>query len=564
MKKNKLSLRAGLWAGIAVLGVLLPLISQAASYDLVIAEKWVNISGSPAKAIAINNAIPGPELRFREGEQVTINVTNKLEETTSLHWHGLILPYQMDGVPGLSFDGIAPGTTFTYQFTVQQNGTYWYHSHSGLQEQSGVYGPIVIEPKGKGAFRFDRDYTLVLSDWTDDDPNDVLRNLKRDGDYYKTGRKDMRTLSSLASELIDAPTWSTRWQILSERRAWAKMRMDPTDISDVNGYTFLINGRSPEQNWGALYRSGERVRLRLINAAASTYFDFRIPGLKMTVIQKDGQNVMPVVVDQINLAVAETYDVIVMPDNESAYTFFAQSADRTGYARGTLSVRKGMSAEVPEMDPPRILGMMDHSGMDMSGMGQSEMDHSEMDMSSDMANMNHDGMEHDGMAMPEMSHQSMDHGSMMSEVRKPEGLKVLEYSDLRSLEPTGSDKPVRELTIELTGDMENYIWSFNGKKYAMADPIEFDLGERVRVKLINKTMMDHPIHLHGMWQELQNGYEKEGFAPKVHTVNIPPMGEQIVEIDADAVGRWAFHCHILYHADTGMFREVRVNPVNGI
>lgn len=466
-----------------LLAALPAIYAEAKTYHLTIENKPVNFTGQPAQAIAINQKIPGPTLRFKEGEEVTINVTNRLKEDTSLHWHGLITPYQMDGVPGISFPGIKSGETFTYRFTLKQNGTYWYHSHSGLQEQSGVYGPLIIEPRDKDPFDFDRDYTVLLSDWTDENPEQVFNNLKSDGDFYK-------------------------------QKNSAKGGYQP-DLSDVTGYTFLMNGKSSGENWQALFQSGDKVRLRVINAAASTYFDFRIPGLSMTVVQKDGQNIVPVVVEQIHIANAETYDVIVEPQSK-AYTLFAEAVDRLGYARGTLTTDPAINAEITELDPVQQGRMAKMAHFEK----QSKMD---------------------------------EHSTPVSEKRR-----VLHYSDIRSLDSTASEGEIQELTINLTGDMDSYTWSFNDKTYDMAKPIEFDFGKRVRVRLVNRTMMAHPIHLHGMWQKLQNGHEKEDRAPRMHTVNIPPMAERVVEIDADNPGRWAFHCHLLYHARSGMFREIRV------
>ncbi|OED51040.1 hypothetical protein ACH42_00005 [Endozoicomonas sp. (ex Bugula neritina AB1)] len=470
------------------LPALLSFAAEAATYHLTIEEKPVNFSGQPAKAIAINQQIPGPELRFQEGEHVVIKVTNRLKEETSLHWHGLITPYQMDGVPGISFNGIKPGETFTYRFPLKQNGTYWYHSHSGLQEQSGVYGSLIIEPKKKDPFEFDRDYTVLLSDWTNEDPNQVFKNLKSDGDYYKKGET-------------------------------AKGGYQP-DLSDVTGYTFLMNGTPPVKNWQALFKPGEKVRLRLINAASSTYFDFRIPGLTMTVVQKDGQNITPVKVEQIHIANAETFDVIVEP-LANAYTLFAEAVDRTGYARGTLTTDTALTVIVPEIVP--------------------ELDSVKKAEIAKMKPFQNQGVTNTS-------------GPQVKPVKR----RVLHYSDIRALNSTASEGELQELTVNLTGEMDSYSWSFNHKTYDMAKPIEFEFGKRVRVRLVNRTMMAHPIHLHGLWQKLQNGYEKEGHAPRMHTVNVPPMSERVVEIDADNPGRWAFHCHLLYHARAGMFREIQV------
>ena len=502
-----------------VLGAtIMPLSLQAAEYHLTIDNKAVNFSGSGAIGVAVNNSIPAPLLRFKEGEEAIIHVTNRMDVDTSLHWHGLVIPSEMDGVPGLSFDGIHPGETVTYHFTPQQSGTYWYHSHSGFQEQSGAYGPIIIEPAGNDPVRVDRDYIVMLSDWTDENPNDVLKHLKSELDYYKNPR---RTLPDLLRELSEAKG-EERSNIMRERAGFARMRMDPSDISDVTGYVYLLNGKATSNNWTGLFKKGERVRLRFINAGASSYFDVKIPGLKMWVVAADGQNIEPVEVDEFNIAIAETYDVIVTPEEEKAYTIFAQALDRSGYVRGTLAPRQGMQADIPKLDERKILTMAEvmpnHAGHAV-----------------------HKQMKHD------MHHDHHRHHEI--------GPVVLKYENLKSLENTSGDVS-RDIILRLTGNMERYFWSFNDVKYSMAEPIQFEFGERVRVKLVNETMMNHPIHLHGLWQVLQNGQKKH--SPKKHTINVPPKQSITVEIPVDNRGRWAFHCHILYHMATGMFREVEV------
>ncbi len=506
----------------------------ASEYHLSIDHKQVNFSGENVSGFAVNDTIPGPLLRLKEGEEAVIHVTNNMDIDTSLHWHGMIVPTDMDGVPDLSFDGIQPGETFTYKFTPKQNGTYWYHSHSGFQEQAGVFGPIIVEPKGRDPVKYDRDYTVMISDWTDEDPNDVLKHLKSQGDYYK---KPKPTLSGLMHEL-SGKSEAERSRIISERMAFARMRMDPTDITDVTGYTFLINGKNSAENWTALFKPGERVRLRFINAGAASYFDVAIPGLKMQVVAADGQNVEPVTVDRLPIAIAETYDVIVTPTESKPFTIFAEALDRSGYVRGTLSPAPGLAAPVPPISERKVLTMAEampghggHSSHGTNGMP--------MQMGEDM----HQGMHHEG--------HGMEHAHPMADM----GPVVLKYEDLKSLEPTGGDV-TREITLRLTGNMDRYFWSFNDVKYSMAEPIQFEFGERVRVKLVNETMMNHPIHLHGLWQVLQNG--QKNYAPKKHTINVPPKQTVTVEIPVDNRGRWAFHCHILYHMATGMFREVEV------
>lgn len=510
--------------------------AETAEYRLTVDHKQVNFSGKDAEGVAVSDSIPGPLLRMKEGEEVTIHVTNNMDEDTSLHWHGLVIPSEMDGVPGLSYDGIPPGKTFTYRFTPEQSGTYWYHSHSGFQEQSGAFGAIIIEPKQADPVTYDREYIVMLSDWTDENPDDVLRHLKSEADYYK---KPRRTVGAFFKELNAAGTEAERDRIWQERMAFARMRMDPTDISDVSGYTYLINGRNSTENWTALFKPGERVRLRFINAGASSYFDVKIPGLKMSIVAADGQNVEPVKVDQFTIAIAETYDVIVTPREDKAYTLFAQALDRSGYVRGTLAPRQGMSAAIPDMDARKVLTMAEAHGAHNDHMGHKPAEPMPMEHEMPAEHSIHEG-------------HSMHHGHHEMQTMGP---IVLKYEDLKSLEKTDGEV-TREITVRLTGNMERYFWSFNDVKYAMAEPIQFEFGERVRVKLVNETMMNHPIHLHGLWQVLQNG--QKDYAPKKHTVNVPPGKTVTVEVPVDNRGRWAFHCHILYHMATGMMREVEV------
>jgi L-ascorbate oxidase len=527
--------RTALCAGLGLFATLS--VALAGTYDLTIDEKSVNLTGSDRTGMAINGTIPGPVLRFKEGEALTINVTNKLNVDTSIHWHGLILPYKQDGVPGISFDGIKPGTTHTYRFPAQQNGTYWYHSHSGLQEQAGVYGAIVIEPKAREPFRYDREYVVVLSDWHDTKPEAVLANLKKMPDYYN---RSQRTVGDFFSDVSKKGFGAA----FEDRKMWGEMRMTPTDIADVSGYTYLINGSNTGQNWTGLFKPGERIRLRFVNASAMTFFDVRIPGLKMTVVQSDGNNVWPVNVDEFRIAVAETYDVIVRPEEDKAYTLFAESMGRTGFARGTLAPRKGMSAAIPTQRKRPLLSMsdMNHGTMDHGSMPG--MDHSKMK-----------GMDHSKMkgAKPDPFY-AVGSGLMP---KAANGGKFLSYADLKAQKPLYKlRKPTREITLRLTGNMERYFWSINDKKYSEADPIRLKFGERVRFKFVNETMMTHPMHLHGMWTILDNGSKK--WNPIKHTVSIAPGTTVYTETEVDAPGKWAFHCHLIYHMATGMFREIIV------
>jgi len=544
-------------------GLVLPAYAQQAvpelsgtEFDLTLSELPVNITGRRRIATVVNNAMPGPLLRLREGTDVTIRVHNRLPETSSIHWHGLKLPNAMDGVPGLTFAGIPSGETFTYRFPVSQSGTYWYHSHSGMQEQTGLFGSIIIAPEKPDPFSYDREYVVHLSDWTDEDPMTIVANLKQQGDYYNYHR---RTLGDFVKD-TGRDGFSAAVQ---DRLMWGGMRMSPTDIMDVTGsiYTFLVNGHSPAANWTAVFRPGERIRLRFINSAAMTTFDVRIPGLALTIVQADGTNVEPVEVEEFRIGVAETYDVIVQPQ-EDAYTLFAQAQDRSGYARGTLLSRPGLVADVPMMDPPPLRSMAD---MGMAGMAG-------MDMSG-----GHDMRDMPGMAMPGTINASgvdpktlkgkpaVDNVAQMPASRQEEagtgldgnGRKTLRYSQLKSVEPAVYVLvPGRDIEFHLTGNMERWSWGFDGKKFSAAPPIKVSLGETVRFVLINDTMMEHPIHLHGFLFTVENGQGDS--QPLKHTVNVKP-GERLGLIyTADVPGHWAFHCHLMFHMEMGMFRTVIV------
>ena len=570
---------------------------RGTSFDLDIGYKTVNFTGRERPATTINGSVPGPILRWREGDRVTLRVTNHLAHDTSIHWHGVILPADMDGVPGISFDGIKPGETFTYQFDVRQNGTFWYHSHSGFQEQTGLYGAIVIEPSRPDPVAYDRDYVVLLSDWSDERPETIYAKLKKQSDYYNFRQ---RTAGDLWRDIRQKGLAQTR----NDRSMWNRMRMSDRDLSDVTGYTytFLMNGVAPEDGWLGLFKRGEKVRLRFINGAAMTIFDVRIPGLKMTVVAADGQNIGPITIDEFRIGVAETYDVVVEPSIDSAYTIFAQSIDRTGYTRGTLSPDPDWSAEVPPMDPPALLG---HREMGMGGMGQGEhdmgkmsgmggMDHSQHDMSkmSGMRDMDHS--QHDMSGMQEVAREGdqapepagygssrtithiasefgphvdmraatpqdglSDPGIGLRDHQRLYGRRVLTYADIRNIEQTADSRdPGREIELHLTGNMERYMWSINGIKFADAEPLGLTYGERVRITLVNDTMMTHPIHLHGMWTELETG--EPNHIPRKHTVIVQPGSKISYLVTADAMGGWAYHCHLLYHMP-GMFREVRVS-----
>ena len=560
---------------------------SGSKFKLDIGYKSVNFTGKTKQAFAVNGVVPSPILRWKEGDRVTLDVTNNLAHDSSIHWHGMIVPANMDGVPGLSFAGIKPGETFRYSFDVNQNGTYWYHSHSGFQEQQGMYGAIIIDPREPAPYSYDREHVIVLSDWSDEDPLDVYANLKKSPHFYNI---DERTLSDLAQDVRNKGLSKA----LDQRAMWNNMRMSDTDLSDVTGrtYTYLMNGETPASGWTGQFKRGEKILLRFINAAAMTLFDVRIPGLKMRVVAADGQYVQPVTVDEFRMGAAETYDVIVEPSSEQAYTLFCQTIDRSGYARGTLTPDPSMVPMVPEMDESPVLT------------------HADMGMSHDLHHRDHDAMMHnqsepfDASCAPE--HAAMGHCEMPQDLSKKmvqefatgkagygtanapsfdlikqgpqidmiadnaqyrlddpgvglrsNGRRVLTYADLFNLNPTPDPRePEREIELHLTGNMSRYMWSINGVKYADSDPILMRYGERVRITLVNNTMMNHPMHLHGVWSDLETGDEK--YVPRKHTVIVQPGSKISYLVTADAMGKWAYHCHLLYHMPS-MFREVHIS-----
>ena len=536
------------------------------------------VGGRTGHAITVNGTLPAPLIRLREGQTARLSVTNTLDEDTSIHWHGVLLPFHMDGVPGVSFPGIQPGETFDYEFPVIQSGTFWYHSHSNLQEAMGHYGPLIIDPAGADPVAYDREHVIVLSDWSFLHPHEILDRLKKSPGYFNQSRT---TLSGLM--------FGEDGMSLADRQMWGQMRMDPRDIADVNGttYTYLVNGHGPAENWTGLFRPGERVRLRVINASAMSIFNVRIPGLAMTVVNADGENVRPVETDEFQISVAETYDVVVRPTEDRAYTLVAESVDRSGMARATLAPRIGMTAVVPPLREVPTLTMRDMGMGGMAGMDHSAMGHG----------MDHSAMEHGAPAAAPMDHAAMGHGGMDHDMRNPEnapagmavgvgvdmispdpanrlgerpmGLedvphRVLVYTDLVSLAPNKDQRPPsRALEIHLTGNMERFMWGFDGRKFSeIVEPIRFEQDERVRVTLVNDTMMAHPIHLHGHFFELVTG-GASGHQPLKHTVNVAPGSKVTFDLTADAPGDWAFHCHMLMHMHAGMFNVVTVRPLDG-
>jgi CopA family copper-resistance protein len=544
--------------------------------DLVLSERSLSMDERVGTAMTINGTIPGPLIRLKEGQEVTLRVTNQLKERSSIHWHGILLPAHMDGVPGVSFSGIEPGTTFTYRFPVKQSGTYWYHSHSGGQELQGMYAPLILDPVEPEPFQYDRDYVVMLSEWSVESPESMLDNLKQSSGYYNFQKRDAQEF------LSDAARWGL-WPAMRNYVMWDEMRMDPTDFADVTGstFTYLMNGLPPVHNWTGLFRPGERVRLRFINAAAMTFYDVRIPGLTMTVVQADGQNVQPVAVEEFRVGPAETYDVIVQATEDRAYTIFAETMDRSGYAQGTLAPRPGMEGESPERRARPLRTMED---MGMMGHGNGHAGHTVIRSGTNDHDTMHDkGMQHgqdgdgrDRSSIPgatPVKHGPDHHGTgnqtvaeySQNRMHEPgRGLdqrsrRVLIYTDLKSLTPYHDQRaPEREIEIHLTGHMQRYLWSFDGKKYSDApEPIRVRYGERVRLTFVNDTMMEHPLHLHGMWMQLENG--SGAYLPRKHTVAVKPAERLSVVVSADAPGAWAFHCHLLMHMEAGMFRVVKVS-----
>lgn len=541
--------------------------------DLYLEHKELLIGGRPGRAIAINGSIPGPVIRMQEGKEALIRVHNRLEESTSIHWHGILLPFNMDGVPGISFPGIPAGDTFTYRYPVQQNGTYWYHSHTGLQEQLGHYGQLILEPADADPVDYDVEHSIVLSDWTFEDPQCVLRKLKTMEGYYNFQRP---TLANINDQM--KATGMSLSEVLKERLTWDRMRMDPTDIADITGatYTFLMNGKAAHENPTFIAEPGQRVRLRFVNASTMTFYDIRIPGLPMTVVQADGQNIKPVETDELRIGVAETYDVIVTLPDERSYTLFAETMDRSGFARGTIAPRKGMSAEVPgQRRRPMLtmadMGMIMHGGMQgMDGEGHEGMYHDspphasgdghgkELPTTNLIERISHGPDQHGpaSITMAQTAYRRLDYPGVGL---GNDGWRVLTYSQLRALErPYDRRPPTREFDLHLTGNMGKYIWGFDGKKWSESDMLRFQYGERLRINMINDTMMSHPTHLHGMWMDLYAGADDYGDNPRKHTVIVQPSELLTVDITVDAPGQWAFHCHLLYHMEAGMFRTVAV------
>ena len=562
-----------LYAGVvASLSLLLAPDSWAAikEYHLNISQGMVNLTGKPVKRMTVNGKFIAPLLEFEEGDEAVIHVHNQLkDQDTSLHWHGLLLPGLMDGVPGFNgFQGIQPKGDFTYRFKVRQNGTYWYHAHSKGQEQDGLYGPLVIYPKGKQPVaaheKAERDYVVMLSDFHESDSAQIMANLKKSAEYYQNQRETVRDVWKQVKQQGLKASWQ-------DRAMWNQMRMLKTDLSDVTGYRFLVNGQTPEQNWTGKFKTGEKVRLRFINASAMSFFDVRIPDLKMTVVSADGQPVQPLPVDEFRIGAAETYDVMVEP-TQAHYQIQAESIDRAGFAIASLQNEmrpKQQKLEMPKARPRALLTMddMGHGQMDMGKMDHGS--HQQMNME----HHSHDQMQMSASAMSEHSqHQSMassekdqpDTVQGWANASTPAGHKALQYADLKSLTPQADTRPAeRELLIRLGGTMERYIWTIDGKKFSDKDfaPLKVKYGERIRLKFVNDSMMAHPMHLHGMFMQLENGQSAQDI-PNKHTIIVPPGKTVTAMLTADELGEWAIHCHLLYHMSAGMMSKLIVANVD--
>lgn len=537
-----MSLLINIFAGLLALLSVTPVFANTTEYTLVIDRQTVNLTGNPVSKITVNGGIPGPVLEFTEGDTAVIHVENRLDEPTSVHWHGLLLPPDMDGVPGLGgYEAIPAGERFTYQFDLRQNGTYWYHAHSNTQEQEGHYGALIVHPQGDSPVKADRDYAVLISDFSEETGQEIIGNIKKSPHYYNYAQ---RTVGDFFDDVREQG-FQSAWKNASQ---WGQMRMSPTDLADVRYDAFLLNGQTNEQNWTGIFKPGERVRLRFINASAMSLYDVRIPGLKMTVVQADGRYVEPVEIDEFRFAVAETYDVIVTPAADKAYTIAAESIDRTGFALGTLAPQQGMKGPAPEKRPRSLLTMAD-MGHDIDH-GSSEMQHDDMEM------------DHSGHDMSESDKSAMQSG--WADASTPKGHKALKYSDLRALESQQDQRPpAREIEVVLGGNMERFIWTINGRKFSDPDfqPIQLRYGERVRLVFKNTTMMAHPMHLHGMFVQLENG-QPAAKLPDKHTVNVPPGDSYSVLLTANEAGEWAFHCHLLYHMAAGMMSKVVVAEYN--
>lgn len=494
--------------------------AEIVEYNLDVDYKTVNITGKNIRAMSVDDSIPAPTIEATVGDILRVTFNNKMDVETSVHWHGVLLPNDQDGVPYLTTPPIQPGESFTYEYPIIHHGTYWYHSHTGLQEQRGVYGALVFHPAAGEVEKADHEAVIVLSDWTDEDPNQVMHNLKKSDDYYALKKNSVQSWLKV---------FKHGSQAISNRLNGAWTRMGVMDVSDVGYDAFLVNGEI--QHTISTVKKGESIRLRIINAGASSYFNLEYAGGSMMIVAADGVDVEPVRVDRQRIAIAETFDVIVtIPDNGS-YEFRATSEDGTGYSSTILG--EGALSKAPDIPKPNPF-LMGHSGHEMN--------------QTDMGGMSEENEE-----SMLMDHSVMNHDMGMKE---PLSLRMSEYELLRSMRPTtfNPDNPQREVKLELTGNMERYVWSFNNKVLSEDSKIMIRKGETVRFVMENKTMMHHPIHLHGHFFRVLNGQGK--FSPLKHTVNVPPMQTVTIEFYANEEKDWFFHCHNLYHMKSGMTRVI--------
>jgi FtsP/CotA-like multicopper oxidase with cupredoxin domain len=493
--------------------------ADVVNYELTIDYKDINITGKPVKSMVINDQLPGPTLEFTEGDFARIKVTNNMDVNTTIHWHGLLVPAEQDGVPYINTLPIKPDSTLLYEFPIKQSGTYWYHSHTDLQEQRGLRGAIVIHPK-KETLQYDRELVLLLADWTDEDPKKILANLKKDGDYYALKKGSVQSLYGFISNNAVGKWFQGRWT-----------RMGTMDLSDIGYDAFLANGRKEFQFRDVI--PGERVRLRIINGSTSTYFYLEAAGMRLHVVSADGVNVEPFKVDELLIAVAETYDLIFTIPAEEAFELRATAQDGTGYSSTIFG--SGKINRVKDRPRPNLY-RMGHAGMEHGSM--------EMKMNSDSEHNQPKSMKHNNMEMMKMP---VRHENAAAEKFYYKLLKA-------TRDTTVFGTAVREIPLTLTGNMETYTWSFNNNTISQADKIMIKKGEVARFILENKTMMHHPLHLHGHFFRVLVGNGK--YEPLKHTVDIKPMQTVIIEFYANEEKDWFFHCHNLYHARTGMARVV--------
>ncbi len=520
-----------------------PAFAKTVVYEFDIEKQMLNKTGTPTMGMTVGGGTPGPVIVATEGDLLRVTFHNTMDVQTSIHWHGILLPNEQDGVPILTTSPIAAGASHTFEYPIIQSGTYWYHSHTGLQEQRGVYGAMVLHPKpamAKHETEKPDEHVVVFSDWSDEDPKHILANLKKDGDYYALKKGSVQSWAGVLANGRAA---------IKNRLEGAWSRMGPMDISDIGYDAFLANGKSSVDLGVA--EGGQTVKLRMVNAAASSYFNIEFSGGPMTIIATDGVDIVPIKVKRLRLAVAETYDVLVTLPMDMAYELRATSEDGTGFASAWL----GEGHKMPAPDIPRPnLYLSGHDMMDMANMNN-DMDHDMDSMDMDEPEMDH----------TEMDHEEMGHDMSSMNMTKASADVIAHMTDYKAVRsPVDTSLPqtnLRTVNLSLTGNMERYVWSFNNNILSKADSIKIKKGETVRFVLKNETMMHHPLHLHGHFFRVLNGQGK--FSPLKHTVNVPPMETVTIEFAANEEKDWFFHCHNLYHMMGGMARVVSyVNSTN--